>query len=208
MCSQTIETFDQQCGYLCAPNAAFLAGCCGIHARNWLGEWSFNRCMEERNDEGVQSQARKKHAALDQFCQNFSAVFGRVEMFERDLLAWHTANMAYTRTFAVSRIVGHMLGIGDRHHRFWKLLLNRGVSCVTQRQFRSDSLCDIVDGTGRLGTDGPFTAEAETSSRILRENSDTLHEILSGLVSDLQCEKAHQMLGPVKKTRKRVRAWL
>lgn len=38
-----------------------------------------------------------------------------VEKFGHDMMKWHAARMRYTRSVAVSSMVGHILGIGDRH---------------------------------------------------------------------------------------------
>ena len=43
---------------------------------------------------------------------------------------------------------------------------------------------DIVDGMGPTGTEGAFTAAAEATTQVLRENSSTLLTILSAVVSD------------------------
>lgn len=49
--------------------------------------------------------------------QSFSPAFRYffVERFGHSLQAWHAAKMKFTRSVAVSSIVGHILGIGDRH---------------------------------------------------------------------------------------------
>lgn len=38
-----------------------------------------------------------------------------LEYFSSSMEAWYTARMSYTRSCAVNSIVGHILGIGDRH---------------------------------------------------------------------------------------------
>jgi serine-protein kinase ATM len=175
----------------------------GAHSRYWEGEWSFQLCMEEMIKVSS-AKHEEKRAAFDRICENFSPVFRYffVELFGHDLQAWHTAKMAYTRTCAVSSIVGHMLGIGDRHannilvhqktgelvHIDFGIVFEQGHLLPTPETVPFRLTRDIVDGMGPLGTEGAFTAAAEETAQILRDNSDTLLTILSGVVSDPQYE--------------------
>jgi ataxia telangiectasia mutated family protein len=175
----------------------------GAHSRYWEGEWSFQLCMEEMMKVSS-AKHEEKRAVFDRICENFSPVFRYffVEMFGHDLQAWHTAKMAYTRTCAVSSIVGHMLGIGDRHannilvhqktgelvHIDFGIVFEQGHLLPTPETVPFRLTRDIVDGMGPLGTEGTFIAAAEETTQILRENADTLLTILSGVVSDPQYE--------------------
>lgn len=51
--------------------------------------------------------------ALNYVCPAFRFFF--LEYFNSSMEAWHTARTLYTRSCAVNSIVGHILGIGDRH---------------------------------------------------------------------------------------------
>ena len=59
----------------------------------------------------------RKREAFDEICNNFSPAFRFFfhERFIHSLQAWHAARMNYVTSCAVSSIVGHVLGIGDRH---------------------------------------------------------------------------------------------
>jgi ataxia telangiectasia mutated family protein len=59
----------------------------------------------------------EKREAFDAICVHHSPVFRYffVERFGNSLEAWHSAKMRYARSVAVNSIVGHVLGIGDRH---------------------------------------------------------------------------------------------
>lgn len=112
--------------------------------------------------------------------------------------AWHTARTAYTRSCAVNSIVGHILGIGDRHtsnilvhtktgevvHIDFGFVFEQGktLPCPELVPFRLTR--DIVDGMGPSGTDGVFFKAAEATLSVLRNNADTLLTILSAVVSD------------------------
>lgn len=57
---------------------------------------------------------RKRYEAI---CRNFAPVyrFFFIENFGHSLDQWYQARTRYTRSVAVNSIVGHILGIGDRH---------------------------------------------------------------------------------------------
>ena len=44
---------------------------------------------------------------------SISIVF--LERFSHSLQAWHEARLSYVRSCAVNSVIGHILGIGDRH---------------------------------------------------------------------------------------------
>jgi len=112
--------------------------------------------------------------------------------------AWHTARTLYTRSCAVNSIVGHILGIGDRHTS--NILVHTKTGEVVQIDFgivfeqgktlQTPELVpfrltrDVVDGMGPSGTDGVFSKAAEATMGVLRKNADTLLTILSAVVSD------------------------
>jgi len=112
--------------------------------------------------------------------------------------AWHTARTAYTRSCAVNSIVGHILGIGDRHlsnilvntktgevvHIDFGFVFEQGKALAVPELVPFRLTRDIVDGMGPSGTDGVFFKAAEETLTVLRNNSDTLLTILSAVVSD------------------------
>jgi ataxia telangiectasia mutated family protein len=54
---------------------------------------------------------------FDEVCERFSPSmrFFFIERFGDSVESWHVSKMKYTRSVAVNSIVGHFLGIGDRH---------------------------------------------------------------------------------------------
>ena len=65
----------------------------------------------------MNSPVEKRRESFDVICKHFSPSFRFffVERFGHSLKDWYAAKMKYTRSVAVSSIVGHILGIGDRH---------------------------------------------------------------------------------------------
>jgi ataxia telangiectasia mutated family protein len=55
--------------------------------------------------------------AFKDVCRHHSACFRYffIEKFGHQMDEWHSARSRYTRSVAVNSIVGHVLGIGDRH---------------------------------------------------------------------------------------------
>lgn len=87
----------------------------GAHSRYYPGEWSEAYCR--RHMEDAKFDERRK--CFDEVCDMHSPVFRFffIERFGHCMQKWHAAKMKFTRSVAVSSIVGHILGIGDRHTR-------------------------------------------------------------------------------------------
>lgn len=85
----------------------------GLHSRYYPKEWSHYLCRTHINE----APPKVKREAYDVVCRHFSPCFRFffVEYFGHDMMEWHSAKMRYTRSAAVSSMIGHILGIGDRH---------------------------------------------------------------------------------------------
>lgn len=85
----------------------------GAHSRYYPGEWGHVQCRNHLSN----VQQNDKRSAFDAICDNNSPVFRFffIERFGQSLETWYAAKMRYTRSVAVSSVVGHILGIGDRH---------------------------------------------------------------------------------------------
>ena len=75
-----------------------------------LRRYEDNHIREDATPESIRQ-------GYDILCDNYSPSFRFffLEYFHSSMEAWHTARTKYTRSCAVSSIVGHILGIGDRH---------------------------------------------------------------------------------------------
>ena len=85
----------------------------GLHARYYPKEWNYLLCRKHFSG----APDNLKRETFEVVCQHFSTCFRFffVEQFGHDMMKWHSARMRYTRSVAVSSMVGHILGIGDRH---------------------------------------------------------------------------------------------
>jgi len=93
-----------------------------LRVRYFPGEWDQKRCKEHL-DQAQQKGMQLK--AFDKICQFHSPCFRFffVERFGHSMQAWYSAKIRYAKSVAASSVVGHILGIGDRHGK--NILLHR-----------------------------------------------------------------------------------
>lgn len=131
--------------------------------------------------------------------ENFSPVL-RHFFFERfeDPDEWFVRRLAYTRSTAAISILGHALGLGDRHCQ--NILLDTstgevvhidlGVAFEAGRILAVPEVVpfrltrDIVDGFGIMGTEGVYRRCCEFMLEALRHNRDAVMTLLNVLRYD------------------------
>ena len=120
-----------------------------------------------------------------------------VEMFPEPG-AWFAARLRYTRSCAVMSIVGHVLGLGDRHgenilfeegnggtfHVDFNCLFDKGLTFEKPELVPFRLTHNMVDAFGAYGYEGPFRKSCELTLGILRQNEDTLMTILETFLYD------------------------
>lgn len=108
-------------------------------------------------------------------------------------ISWFAKRLNYTRSVATTSIVGHVLGLGDRH--ISNILLDNssgqvvhidlGIAFDQGKYLRVPELVpfrmtrDMVDGMGSSGTKGVFQRCAEETLRVLREDSEVIMTVLA-----------------------------
>ncbi|KAF2178853.1 hypothetical protein K469DRAFT_598368 [Zopfia rhizophila CBS 207.26] len=112
--------------------------------------------------------------------------------------AWFAARLRYTRSCAVMSIVGHVLGLGDRHgenvlleegnggtfHVDFNCLFDKGLTFEKPELVPFRLTHNMVDAMGPQGIEGPFRTAAELTYAQLRQHEDTLITILETFVHD------------------------
>ncbi|KAH9872038.1 hypothetical protein J1614_006298 [Plenodomus biglobosus] len=112
--------------------------------------------------------------------------------------AWFAARLRYTRSCAVMSIVGHVLGLGDRHgenvlleqgdggtfHVDFNCLFDKGLTFEKPELVPFRLTHNMVDAMGPQGVEGPFRKAAELTYKLLRQHEDTLITILETFVHD------------------------
>ncbi|RMZ90148.1 hypothetical protein DV736_g2616, partial [Chaetothyriales sp. CBS 134916] len=112
--------------------------------------------------------------------------------------AWFNARLCYTRACAVMSIVGHVLGLGDRHgenilfeedngslmHVDFNCLFDKGLTFEKPEYVPFRLTHNMVDAMGAYGYEGPFRRSSEITLQLLRSNEDALMTILETFMHD------------------------
>ena len=112
--------------------------------------------------------------------------------------AWLAARLRYTRSCAVMSMVGHVLGLGDRHgenillqeehggvfHVDFNCLFDKGLTFEKPELVPFRLTHNMVDAMGPYGYEGPYRRSAELTLRVLRAYEDTLMTILETFLHD------------------------
>ncbi|KAF8659897.1 hypothetical protein AX16_001781 [Volvariella volvacea WC 439] len=107
-------------------------------------------------------------------------------------VAWFAMRLNYTRSVATTSIVGHMIGLGDRHisnilldevsgevvHIDLGIAFDQGKLLPVPELVPFRMTADMVDGMGTSGTQGVFQRCAEETLRVLREGSEVIMTVL------------------------------
>lgn len=168
------------------------------HSRYYPKDLRGSQCRKQIEE--VQGQtANVRIAAYRRATEKFHPVmrYFFLESFP-DPDDWYVKRLAYTRTTAAISILGHVLGLGDRHGH--NILLDKktgevvhidlGVAFETGRilpipevvPFRMTR--DVVDGMGITKTDGVFRRCCEFTLDALREDTYSIMTILDVLRYD------------------------
>lgn len=157
--------------------------------------------VEIRNllDESCSGDPEKVQIFSNKILSNFPPVFHEwfVESFP-DPSAWFNARLRYTRSAAVMSIVGHVLGLGDRHgenilfeednggtlHVDFNCLFDKGLTFDKPETVPFRLTHNMVDAMGAYGYEGPFRRTCEITLTLLRSNQDALMTILETFLHD------------------------
>ncbi|KAG9224022.1 hypothetical protein CCMSSC00406_0004362 [Pleurotus cornucopiae] len=106
--------------------------------------------------------------------------------------SWFAVRLRYIRSVATTSIVGHILGLGDRHasnililkttgelvHIDLGIAFEQGKLLAIPERVPFRMTPDMVDGMGIAGTQGVFQRCAEETLRVLREGSQVIMTVL------------------------------
>lgn len=112
--------------------------------------------------------------------------------------SWLAARLRYTRSCAVMSIVGHVLGLGDRHgenillqegnggafHVDFNCLFDKGLTFEKPELVPFRLTSNMIDAMGSYGYEGPYRTAAELTLKILRQYEDTLMTIMETFLYD------------------------
>jgi ataxia telangiectasia mutated family protein len=146
---------------------------------------------QTREKSGGKTEAMVK--TFQQICQRTQPVMRHYFTEKHKTpITWFAMRLNYTRSVATTSIVGHILGLGDRHVQ--NILIDNGSGEVVHIDlgiaFDQGKLLripervpfrmtrDMVDGMGKCGTQGVFQRCAEETLRVLRDRSDVILTVL------------------------------
>ncbi|KAL2643558.1 hypothetical protein R1flu_011145 [Riccia fluitans] len=125
--------------------------------------------------------------------------------------AWFQARVAYAHTTAVWSMVGHMVGLGDRHgenilfdattgdcvHVDFSCLFDKGLQLEKPELVPFRLTQNLVDGLGITGYEGIFLRVSEITLSVLRSHRETLMSVLETFLHDplVEWTKSHKSSG-------------
>ncbi|PIA56742.1 hypothetical protein AQUCO_00700831v1 [Aquilegia coerulea] len=112
--------------------------------------------------------------------------------------AWFRARIAYAHTIAVWSMVGHIVGLGDRHgenilfdstngdcvHVDFSCLFDKGLQLEKPELVPFRLTQNMIDGLGITGYEGIFLRVCEITLSVLRTHRETLMGILETFIHD------------------------
>ncbi|KIZ00100.1 hypothetical protein MNEG_7860 [Monoraphidium neglectum] len=123
--------------------------------------------------------------------------------------AWLAARLGFTRTAAAWSMVGHVLGMGDRHgenimidattgdimHVDFGCLFDRGLTLEVPEMVPFRLTQNVADGCGVSGVEGGFRRAAEFTLQVLRTNRGALMTCAETFLADPLVEWTKQHRG-------------
>ncbi|KAG0169780.1 serine/threonine-protein kinase M1 [Apophysomyces sp. BC1015] len=111
---------------------------------------------------------------------------------------WFAARNRYTKTLAVMSIVGHILGLGDRHtenilfdsmtgdsvHVDVNMLFDKGLALAVPEKVPFRLTKNLVGAMGIMQQEGAFRKSCEVTLQVLRHNKQQLCSVFETLVND------------------------
>ncbi|OQS07946.1 phosphatidylinositol kinase (PIK-L4) [Thraustotheca clavata] len=115
-----------------------------------------------------------------------------------DPTTWFEARAAFTRSSAVWSMVGHIVGLGDRHgenilidcttgecvHVDFDCLFDKGLKLARPEIVPFRLTPNVVDAFGLSGVEGVYRSSCEVALTLLRANRETLRSVLESFVHD------------------------
>ena len=149
---------------------------------------------------------------MSEILEKFPPVFHRwfLNRWKDRPAAWHGARTAFSHTAAVWSMVGHVVGLGDRHgenilldqesgdcvHVDFSCLFDKGLELETPEMVPFRLTQNIVDGLGAGGYEGTFMRVCEITLGVLRSHREALMSVLETFVHDPLVEWAASRAGP------------
>jgi len=165
------------------------------HAYYFPQDWEYDKCRAKMKTAGFKDKEQMYRSVLGRFHPVMYRFFLE---YSQSPIEWFYKRLAYVRSVAVNSMVGHILGLGDRHLQ--NMLLDKSSAEIIQIDFgvafeqgkllRIPELVpfrltpDIVNGMGIQGVEGIFRRCCVKSLTVLRESKHMLITVLEVFVHD------------------------
>lgn len=156
----------------------------------------FSFCKKQLSDD---KNLEEKITGFNNVLAKYPPVF-RLWFLEEfpDPKSWYAARNTFTRSCAVMSIVGHILGLGDRHgdnilmmektggvlHVDFDCLFDKGTTLAVPERVPFRLTSNMVDAFGISGVEGIFRKSCEVTMRLIRNNETGLMNILESFLYD------------------------
>ena len=159
---------------------------------------STNTEIKQMYDE-AQTAGKSPADTLRQVLRKFPPIFNRYfPSHFSDPAAWFAARSAFAHTAAVWSMVGHIVGLGDRHgenilidgttgdvvHVDFSCLFDKGLELEKPEMVPFRLTQNMVDALGVAGPEGVFSSVCEITLGVLRQHRDALMSTLETFVHD------------------------
>lgn len=145
--------------------------------------------MRDAQSLGAEAKLEAFLDVCEQMRPAFGYFFSDAQRMPRD---WYETRLRYTRSVSTSSIVGHVLGLGDRHvsnmlldkesgelvHIDFGVAFDQGKLLPIPELVPFRLTRDIVDGMGMHGVEGTFRRCCEETLRVLRAHQDVIKTVL------------------------------
>lgn len=123
-----------------------------------------------------------------------------------DPIVWFNARNAYARSYAVMAMVGHILGLGDRHcenilldvesgrvlHVDFDCLFEKGRRLPVPEIVPFRLTQNLYDALGIVGTEGTFKKSSEVTLSLMRDNEVSLANVIETIMYDRNMDSSIQ----------------
>ncbi|SJX64421.1 related to TEL1-telomere length control protein [Sporisorium reilianum f. sp. reilianum] len=190
----TVLPLGPQCGMLEFVTSTVPLGevLIALHARYRPHDITPTQARSKMRDAQPLPAEAKLEAFLDvceQMRPAFRYFFSDAQRMPRD---WYETRLKYTRSVSTNSIVGHVLGLGDRHvsnilldkengelvHIDFGVAFDQGKLLPIPELVPFRLTRDLVDGMGVHGVEGTFRRCCEETLRVLRAHQDVIKTVL------------------------------
>lgn len=194
----------EDCGLLeIVPNVVTLRSIFVTKYESLKVKYSLKSLYEKWQNTPDNSKLSFYHQQLETFPPTLYQWF--LETFP-DPIVWFNARNTYARSYAVMAMVGHILGLGDRHcenilldiesgkvlHVDFDCLFEKGRRLPVPEIVPFRLTQNLYDALGIVGTEGTFKRSSEVTVSLMRDNEVSLVNVIETIMYDRNMDSTIQ----------------